>query len=386
MGGVKQHQLHYESLGLKPPIETFVCPNHIEDYAIKKHIVLSGKKGCCSYCKSEKAKVVAFESLMEFIASGIFCFYDKAGDSMSYASEEGGYHGASTFDSQELISDEIGLMIDNYELQKDVENAFDDSITWCEKDPYGDREHDILYYDWSKFKDIVKHKIRYYFNNSGEASEILNDLGRKVDSLNLFKTISVGCKLFRCRQHEVGEKISFNSQIAAPPLKYAIHSNRMSPAGISMFYCAFDRATALKETIDISDLIKSKTTTAQFKNKEELYVLDFTKLPKVPSFFDQENRKNYSSIVFLKSFVSDLSKEIKRDGKEHIEYIPTQIVTEYFKYAFEELTGIVIDGIIYPSSKNMGRSACVLFMNHEESMEKLSFDAKSIKTVSLSYI
>jgi hypothetical protein len=386
MGGAKHHQLHYNSLGLKPPIETFVCPNHIDDYAIKRHIVFNGRKGRCNYCKREKAKVVKFEFLMICISSGVNYLYDDAGNSMFYASEEGGYHGANTFDSQELIRDEVGLMVDNYELQKDIENAFDDSITWCERDPYGDREHESLYYDWSKFKDLVKHRTRYYFNNPGTVYEILNDVGRKVDSLNLFKSVPVGSKLFRCRQHDTKEIIKSASQMASPPLKYAIYSNRMSPAGISMFYCAFNRETALKETIDVRDLSKSSITVAQFQNKEELFLLDLTKLPKTPSIFDEDKRKDYSSIIFLGSFISDLSKDIKRDGKEHIEYIPTQIVTEYFRYAYEEMTKIAIDGIIYPSSKNKGKSACVLFMDHNESVERLDFKSTSISTKDVSSI
>lgn len=386
MGGAKQHQLHYYSLGLKPPIETFVCPNHINDYAIKRHIVFTGKKGRCSYCKREKPKVATFESLMKHISAGVHHFYDHAGNSMYHESAEGGYHGASTFDSQELISDEIGLMIDNYELQKDIENAFDDSITWCERDPYGLREYEMMYEDWRKFKNLVKHRTRYYFNNPGTVYEILNDIGRQTDSLDLFAYIPLGSMIFRCRQHQTSEIINSISQMASPPVEHAIYSNRMSPAGISMFYCAFDRKTALTETIDYTDTARSKITTAEFNNKKELFVLDLTKLPKIPSLFDTDKRKNHSSIVFLQSFISDLSKDIRRDGKEHIEYIPTQVVTEYFRYAYEELTKIAIDGIIYPSSKNKGKSACVLFMDHKESIEKLDFNVKSITTKPVVYI
>jgi hypothetical protein len=46
---------------------------------------------------------------------------------------------------------------------------------------------------------------------------------------------------------------------------------------------------------------------------------------------------------------------------EHVEYVPTQIVTEFFRHAFREHDGSAIDGIRYPSSKNRGGANVVLF-------------------------
>jgi hypothetical protein len=66
-----------------------------------------------------------------------------------------------------------------------------------------------------------------------------------------------------------------------------------------------------------------------------------------------------------------LSKSIEKDGREHIEYVPTQIVTEFFRYPFSEDNKISIDGIIYPSSKNIGKKACVLFFDSNKCKEEL---------------
>lgn len=380
MGFAKQNELSYYSKGLKTPKQTLVCNHHIDDYAIKKFVSSNGMSGTCSYCRRRKKTVVEFGSLLKHISSGLFYFYDDAGNSMFYDSEEGGYHGAPTFYIGELLDDEIGLEVDNNELKKDIHTAFDDSITWCKKDPYANREHEELYYSWSNFKDIIKYQNRYFFSQTSKAYEILKYTAQIIDSLNLFRFIEPDMKLFRCRQHEPKETIIRAQQIASPPFDKAIYSNRMSPAGISMFYCSFNSHSAYLETIDIHDTKRTQITTAVFTNKERLYLLDFTKIPSLPSVFDTERRKDYSSILFLKGFIHDLSMDIKRDGKEHVEYIPTQIVTEYFRYAYSGMTEVKIDGIIYPSAKIKGGTSCVLFMDHKESLNKLNLDIASLHT------
>ena len=167
--------------------------------------------------------------------------------------------------------------------------------------------------------------------------------------------------------------------MSSPPIEYAIVPNRMSPAGISMFYCAFDSETAKKETIDKSIKLKKYNTIVTFENIEDIFVIDFSKLP-VTSIFDYKKLKWYYPLSFLREFVSDLSCSIKHDGKEHIEYVPTQIVTEYFRFPFNEYKKNKIEGIIYPSSKNKNYNSCVLFYNNDECLKKLAFMESTLKT------
>jgi RES domain len=75
-----------------------------------------------------------------------------------------------------------------------------------------------------------------------------------------------------------------------------------------------------------------------------------------------------------------LSAPITRDSHTHIEYVPTQVVTEYFRFTFAEEQGLPIDGIVYPSSRMKGKNACVLFMDHRESLERLTFLPASLET------
>ena len=62
-----------------------------------------------------------------------------------------------------------------------------------------------------------------------------------------------------------------------------------------------------------------------------------------------------------------------------IEYIPTQIVTEYIRFN----PTLDVDGIVYPSSKDSSLKNIVLFYDHKESLEKLNFSETSLKTMKI---
>ena len=165
-------------------------------------------------------------------------------------------------------------------------------------------------------------------------------------------------------------------EITAPPTANAIYPNRMSPAGIAMFYGAMKKKTALIEVVDTEDKKRKYVTSAIFRNKEKLNLIDFTKLPQLNPF-NPKQLKDYYLLSFLNEFVEDLSKPIQHDNKIHIEYVPTQILTEFFRYIHPNHK-IRVDGIIYPSSKDWNAKAVVLFMDHKESLEKLTFDKSSL--------
>ncbi|WP_146060416.1 RES domain-containing protein [Amycolatopsis sp. CA-128772] len=61
-------------------------------------------------------------------------------------------------------------------------------------------------------------------------------------------------------------------------------------------------------------------------------------------------------LVFLHRFAADLGKPIALDGREHIEYVATQVVTEYLRF----VSSNAVDGILYRSAQNDG-VCCVLF-------------------------
>lgn len=375
--------MEQEALGIGGSVDRQVCKDHIDDDAITRFISTHTKKGVCDYCKAPK-RVIPVDDLMVFIMQGINRVLKDAAEFMSYDSSEGGYLG-ETFDADDIFSEVLHLDISNYALQQDIEHCIADKA-WARDD--WDNYAERLNSAWSNFKYVIKHQSRYMFSRTTQFKDydtgdiaygILSQIGQIVKKYKLYSIIPEGTSLYRCRQHKIAEVLDKAGQLASPPLEIAVHPNRMSPAGVSMFYGAFDLDTAKGETINESDTHKRRVTSAIFQPKKDLAIIDFTKLPTLPSIFDSKRFKEYYPIAFLKDFVKDLSTPITRDGHPHIEYVPTQVVTEYFRFTFAEEQGLPIDGIVYPSSRMKGRNACVLFMDHRGSLDRLTFIAPSLR-------
>lgn len=158
--------------------------------------------------------------------------------------------------------------------------------------------------------------------------------------------------------------IGNSRELGAPPVQYATLPNRMSPAGISMFYGAFDKKTAIAETYEKSE--KDKVAVCgRFQPTRDLLLIDLSR-QEIPSIFDEEKRYLRSKLSFLFDFINDFTKSIDRKASPHVDYVPTQIVTEYLRDQFAAADGISVDGIIYPSSKSVGKNAVVIFANSDQ--------------------
>ena len=143
-----------------------------------------------------------------------------------------------------------------------------------------------------------------------------------------------------------------------------------------MFYGAFDLDTSEMEIIDAT-WTDSIMTTGKFFNLRELTLIDFTKLKEIPSLFDISNRDKRTIARFIRDFISDLSIPVKPDNSVHIEYIPTQVVTEYIKIILGKEKNI--DGIIYNSVKNIGGKCVVLFVENSDICDKFEIQNKAAK-------
>ena len=82
----------------------------------------------------------------------------------------------------------------------------------------------------------------------------------------------------------------------------------------------------------------------------------------IPNTLEVDPRR---AIEFLAHISEEISKPITRDGHQHIEYVPTQVVTEFIR-AQELLGRAAIDGIKYESARNTGHSSYVLFATQDD--------------------
>ena len=392
MGLVKRRWERRTILGYGDVPDKYVCADCFEDYAIKEFIKENAVEKKCSYC-SKKSKVpiaTELEIIVDFICQGINTEWEDPAKSMAYESAEGGYQGASVIDSDELIRYEIEELFNTNEaVLDDIVLSLVGSHDWCQKDPYGLREEEALSLSWADFAEQVKHHTRYVFLQLDDEKNQLYDLDMIPVSKMLarlsweiskmeydMKMISVldnGGKIYRARIHDKGVNLTTANKLGTVSIKKAKYSNRMSPAGIPMFYGAFDPDTAFREVVDISQSKRGKiVSVAIFKTLKNIRVLDLCHLPEVPSLFDTGRRRFRSSLIFMRDFKDEFRKPIRKNKLENIDYVPTQVFTEYIRHKYTDIELNPIEGILYPSSGNPGGISCVLFIQNEQCVDKRS--------------
>jgi RES domain len=67
-------------------------------------------------------------------------------------------------------------------------------------------------------------------------------------------------------------------------------------------------------------------------------------------------------LIFLHHFGDEISKPIS-DSVKAYEYVPTQVMTEYFRHLFHRESGEPLNGIAFRSSKNPGGICYTLFFD-----------------------
>jgi hypothetical protein len=228
-----------------------------------------------------------------------------------------------------------------------------------------------LEHGWASFANSVKHTTRFLFfpktvqeEESGEPylvrpEQMLEELGGVIHGCGLIQSIPAGTRLFRARGHEPGTTYSQPKDLGAPPLELAKTAGRMNAPGIVAFYGAYEKNTALAEATG-----KHMTASiGEFEMLAELSVVDLTNLPRVPSIFESGPRE---SLRFLHHFTQEVSQPFEPDAEIHIEYTPTQVVSEYFRHRLQDDQGKPIRGLVYRSAKCPGSSNVALFIESSE--------------------
>jgi hypothetical protein len=95
----------------------------------------------------------------------------------------------------------------------------------------------------------------------------------------------------------------------------------------------------------------------------------------MPSIFDTEKYEARQILIFFKKFIEAISKPIQKDGQEHIDYVPSQVVSEYFAEIFKKDDNHQLDGIVYPSAVSPNGKNIVLFPRYDF-LEKDTFSIK----------
>ena len=137
-----------------------------------------------------------------------------------------------------------------------------------------------------------------------------------------------------------------------------------------MFYASGDPDTALKE---IATKGPGAYAVGCFETRRKCLLLDLASTPEVPSIFDAwciSDSVEYSPravLTFLKRVEAEMSRPIAHDDRIHLEYVPTQVVTEFIRV--RSLRGRSIEGIRYRSAARDGGISCVVFATKEHIQE-----------------
>lgn len=350
------------------PSDKSICPAHLNDSYLRALVERNLDEETCSYCGAsregtEEPVAAPLDVVLSVFISAASRFYERADGPIEFDGETI----VKSRDADDVL-DDLMPPGDGYvdEIRGDMAEAMRDTLwlpaNWARLAP-----DEVLLYSWDAFQEVVKHQSRYFFSDFVDPVD-----DERLSPRALFARIAESAArdegmfyapcptLYRARAfaEEPGvAEYGCAAQLGAPPSTHAA-ANRMSPAGISMFYGATDPATAIAEVTAHSP--HKHVLVGEFAGLRELRLLNLTRIPDVPSPFDPALVDCFFMTRFLQRFVADLIKPVELDGREHIEYVPTQVFTEYIRQSFPAR----LDGMIFPSAQGAG-SNVVLFYDNE---------------------
>ena len=325
---------------------SLVCEKCVEsDPGLQKFIVAKWQfSNDCSYCNiKSKGKTIELKLLTNHILD---CLKE------SYQIKESKpekYETLSSFLEKYFPSQTKNLLQDTESLiRKEIGEVY-----LIEK---------MLIDTWDKFSNYTKTETRFFFSPK---AEILEEAMKIITNNNLIQKIKPIDKkrIYRARAFTEGNRIVYDLRRMGPPKpEDTINiSNRMSPPGVPVFYASFDKETVLSE---ISQKGREGCAyISEFYFLKEITIIDLTLSigESLPSFFDidKTKREKRSDLIFIQGLSAKLSEPIDKDGREHTDYVPTQILAEYIKKKG-------IHGIIYESSRNLTGKNIALFFSQKD--------------------
>ncbi|MYC84647.1 MAG: RES family NAD+ phosphorylase [Acidimicrobiia bacterium] len=340
-----------------------VCRHCIADDCLAEYVSQGDLIERCRFCgRSDTAGVLVDELFRHMVR----CLRAEWDDPIQGAAWEGGYIGVQLVDSDDLLS-HVGEPLGNEDLRQEFVSAF--YHDWCSLPFYGFDEAEKLIYSWERFRQLTtNNQFQDHtavepvgaFDDFGRTQELLEGIGQAISQVTdrLFGTTN-HIQIVRGRAENPAEKFSTIRELGPPPAQIAGH-NRMSRAGVSVFYGAESVDTTLKEIKDSECLA---ATVGCWTPGRELRYLDLLAAEPVPSIFDTDAGLDRQVLRFMASFAEDLAQRVDKQ-ETGLDYVPTQIVTEYIR---DHLLDGAIDAIRYPSAEDKPDGVCwVVFTDSDE--------------------
>jgi hypothetical protein len=377
MGFAKRQFEEEEERGWRSGGAKTVCDRHLEDEALVRLVGDAADATCCSYCDREADTPFAIDIdvLIERIATSI-PFEWRGADDEGVAWDEGDYVG-ETYDSWDLITD-LGPL-NHGDLIADVVRALPEHA-WVQRDFYRLRPDERLVFGWRQFGEIVKHRRRYFFADDRPDAldddpdyvapgEMLVAIGDALQEAGLVRTLSRETPVHRVRAHERNQYPTDAASLGVAPQEFLRASGRMAPAGVPLFYGALDFETADDEARHANPSSPAFTH-GTFALRRPAVVVDLASPPSVPSLFDPVEREHRPAFNFLRQFSESVSQPFERDDRVHIEYVPTQVVTEWLRTRFDPGDSRRLDGVLFASARRPGGQNLALFIDNHGACDR----------------
>lgn len=366
----------------------FVCPCHFEDDNLRQHIERTGEIGTCSFCRKE-VKVIDFANFIEYVKDVVYRYFGTLDDEniplelfhenshgfglvreIQLENEQTPHINLLQSLSTSSLLQELDLVTDDDILNGAIEDCFDMGQEWIRHNPMSFTDGEWVSYYWESFCKTIKSRRRFtideyefegdHYGDTLSYKDVISRIFSAINDAQMCITLPQGTRLYRSRVFDKKPIILKFDDLTSAPYEYA-KQNRMSPAGISMFYSSLQAQTNLAELRPTRGVI----VTGRFTLKKDVRILDLTSLPSLSYW----GKGDIGEMEFLHDFSKEVSRPIDQDDRIHIEYLPTQAFTEYIRYRFKDHDGKSLDGIMFNSSKPDAGKNVVLFCDQDESSE-----------------
>lgn len=351
-----------------------VCWKCAGDKGLSLYIARRASCKTCNYCnRSEKINIsIPLEQLITYIQRTLRSEYLEPEDAVAVFDDETQTWIDDIYDGEEMVREVEPLEEADEKLLDDISDVLSDN-SYCL--PYLSRGDVILTVEWLEFSTKIKHKCRFMNyhpqsileENDKYCNDILEVVGKFIIEKFLISEVETRqfIKRVRLSEEPIGQSLNAQS-LGTVPQELAYWDNRMSAAGISMFYGAQDLKTAIQETDPKN---KNYYCVGEFLPSRKMFLVDFTKEIEVPSIYEEKLGTYRDIYSFMRNFVDSMTIPVKKREKgSNIDYIPTQTIAEYIRYVLT-YHGKKLDGIIYKSSIPKCGNCYALFVDNQHCIE-----------------
>ncbi|MBH0024431.1 RES domain-containing protein [Salinibacterium sp. SWN248] len=320
-----------------------ICLSHIIDRVLADLVLSEADSRECSYCpqsagEEEPASAVSMNVVGRLVFEAATWLYHDGYDEFFHE----GYQ--EQYDTDYVVASVSAGVFDpsiSSNVEADIGEAIATPSWWVDA-----ALHEDFLFSWQSFADTVKYQSRFVYVGARErqgrrnepparVSQFLDGLGTYVQD-DMLTEFSSGEKIYRARMVEDG--FLFLSEASKDPALNLgpapagkASAGRLNPEGVGLFYGATTAEVAVKETALHS--LYDEAVVGGFRTQRPLLILDFTKRPALPSIFDQGKRREFLFARFADDFVERLTQSVRLTGEERVEYVATQIIGEYFRWA-----------------------------------------------------